>query len=157
MNCRSSVWTLAIGICLKSDSIWSDMKWNAAVPKCHTTCRWGLSHWGGGERRGTNWGLKVKGHREGRTSWSFHQSVMSSPHPPSPLLLPGLQKANNPTPHPTVLVGSTGSSALPSRLRRSSGSLLSSQPAREITLLPIFPPGLWGWYKHRSREEVGRS
>lgn len=100
MNCRSSVWTLAIGICLKSDSILSDMKWNAAVPKCHTTCRWGLSHWGGGERQGTNWGLKVKGHREGRTSWSFHQPIMSSPHPPSPLLLPGLRKANNPAPPP---------------------------------------------------------
>ena len=37
---RSSVWTLAVGICLKSYSVLNHMKRNTAVHKCYTTCPW---------------------------------------------------------------------------------------------------------------------
>lgn len=37
---RFSVWTLAIGICLKSFRMLNNMKGNTALRKCHTTCPW---------------------------------------------------------------------------------------------------------------------
>lgn len=84
MSCGSSVWTLALGICLKSCSIVNDMKWNVAVRKCHPTCHWGLGGrgWGGlGEMGFANWGLKVKVHR---ARAGFCEAVCSSlPHTPS--------------------------------------------------------------------------
>lgn len=125
---RSSVWTLAIGICLKSCSILNNKKRNAAVQKCHTTCPWALaSPWAGAAIEG--WGAQGRG-RCGQAMLgvlmpAVGQPASAVPTTGGPLPLPSLY-------HLVLL--------MLEKLPKLWSNLLLSPQGK----FPYFPPGLWG-------------